>query len=121
MSQLVLWVAVGAIGGLASLARFVLDGVVSAAGLSRLPLGTLAVNLSGTVVVGVLVGAGLRGDGYLLLGTAAIASYTTFSTWMFESERLAEDGGRWIVVVNLGLSLVLGVAAVALGRALAGG
>ena len=121
MSAPALWLAVGVLGGLASLARFLLDGLVSAAEPGRLPLGTLAVNLSGTVVLGLLVGVGLHGDAYLLAGTAVIGSYTTFSTWMFETQRLAEDGARWLVAANLGTSLVLGVAAAALGRAIGGG
>lgn len=121
MSGLTLWLGVGVFGGVAAVARFLVDGLISALALSRFPLGTLAVNLSGTVVLGLLVGIGLHGDAYLLAGTAVIGSYTTFSTWLFESHRLAEDGGRWIVVVNLSASLVLGVAAAALGRMIGGG
>jgi CrcB protein len=86
-----------------------------------MPLGTLAVNLSGSLVLGLLVGAGLDGDGYLLAATAGLGSYTTFSTWMFESERLAERGARRVLGANLAVSLVAGVAAVALGRVIAGG
>jgi CrcB protein len=121
VSSVALWLGVGALGGVASLARFLLDGVLSAAGWGRFPIGTLAVNLSGTVVLGLLVGVGLHGDAYLLAGTAAIGSYTTFSTWLLESHRLAEDGLGWIVALNLALSLALGVGAAALGRLLGGG
>ncbi|HWJ50110.1 MAG TPA: CrcB family protein, partial [Solirubrobacteraceae bacterium] len=77
--------------------------------------------LSGSVVLGVLAGVALKGDAYLLAGTAVIGSYTTFSTWMFESERLAEDGLGWMLAANLVLSTVLGVGAVALGRVIGGG
>jgi CrcB protein len=121
VSSLALWLGVSALGGLAAVARFLLDGVISAVGAGRFPLGTLAVNLSGTVVLGVLVGVGLHGEDYLLAGTATIGSYTTFSTWLLESHRLAEDGAGWIVALNLGLSLLLGVAAAALGRLIGGG
>ena len=121
MSTVLLWLGVGVLGGLASIARFVLDGLVSTASGSRLPLGTLAVNLSGALVLGLLIGLGVHGDAYLLAGTAVLGSYTTFSTWMFESERLAEAGGRWVVLANVGASLILGVAAVALGRVIGGG
>jgi fluoride exporter len=116
-----LWLEVGVLGGLAAIARFLIDGLVSAASGARLPLGTLAVNLSGTVLLGLLVGVGLHGDAYLLGGTAAIGSYTTFSTWLFESHRMAEDGERWILAANVVLSLVLGVAAAELGRMVGGG
>ncbi len=121
MSFLVLWTGVGALGGAASMARFLLDGLVSKSSTGAFPLGTLAVNLSGTVVLGILVGVGLHGDAYLLGGTAVIGSYTTFSTWLLESHRLAEDGRRWILALNLGLSLALGIAAAELGRLIGGG
>jgi CrcB protein len=101
--------------------RFLLDALVSTGTGGRLPLGTLVVNLSGTVVLGLLAGIALRGDAFLLAGTAAIGSYTTFSTWMFESHRLAEDDRRWTVAANLVASLLLGVGAAALGRAIGGG
>ncbi len=121
MSFVALWAGVGVLGGLGSLARFLVDGLVSAQTGGRLPLGTLLVNLSGSVVLGVLAGVALKGDAYLLAGTAVIGSYTTFSTWMFESERLAEDGLAWMFVANVVLSTVLGMGAVALGRLIGGG
>ena len=77
-------------------------------------------NVSGSALLGMLVGAALRGDAYLLAGTATIGSYTTFSTWALESHRLAEDRARMLVLANVVLSLVLGVAAAALGRAIGG-
>jgi CrcB protein len=116
MSFVALWLAVGVLGGLGSIARFLLYSLISGGGV-RIPLGTLAVNLSGTFALGVLAGAALHGDGYLLAGTATIGSYTTFSTWMLESERSAEHG-RAVLVANVLISLLLGVAAVALGRLL---
>ena len=121
MSFLALWLGVGVLGGLASCARFVIDAVVSSRSGAHMPVGTLAVNISGTVVLGLLVGVALRGDALLLAGTATIGSYTTFSTWMFESHRLAEDDRGCTVAVNVIASLLLGVAAAALGRVLAGG
>lgn len=121
MSFVALWLGVGVLGGLAAAARFLLDALVSSSSGGHMPLGTLAVNLSGTVVLGLLVGSTLRGDAFLLAGTATIGSYTTFSTWMFESHRLAEDDRRWTVAANVLLSLLLGVAAAALGRVIADG
>ncbi len=121
MSLIALWLAVGVLGGLGALSRFVIDALVSGNTGARFPLGTLLVNLSGALVLGVLAGIALHGDGYLLAGTAAIGSYTTFSTWMLESHRLAEDGRRWLLWANIGLSLTLGIGAVALGRLLGGG
>ncbi len=121
MSFVALWLGVGVLGGLGALARFLLDAFVSVNTGARFPLGTLLVNLSGALVLGLLVGLALSGDAYLLAGTAVIGSYTTFSTWMLESHRLAEDGQRWLLWANIALSLALGVGAAALGRLLGGG
>ena len=121
MSSVLLWLGVGALGGLGALARFLLDAFVSAGTGARFPLGTLLVNLSGALVLGVLVGVALSGDAYLLAGTAVIGSYTTFSTWMLESHRLAEDGRRWLLAANVALSLAAGVGAAVIGRLLGGG
>jgi fluoride exporter len=121
MSFMLLWLGVGVLGGLGALARFALDALVSSASDARFPFGTLLVNLSGALVLGLLVGLALRGNAYLLAGTAVIGSYTTFSTWMLESHRLAEDGRLWLLWANIGLSLVLGVGAAVLGRLLGAG
>ena len=120
MSSVLLWAAVCSLGGVGALARFGVDSLVSSRALSRFPLGTLAVNVTGSCVLGVLAGAALGHDGYLLAGTAVIGSYTTFSTWQLESHRLAEDGLRRAAVLNLLLSLALGLGAVAFGRAIGG-
>jgi CrcB protein len=119
----VVWVGVGAFGGLAAVARFLVDEAVAARITARLPLGTLIVNVSGSLVLGLLVGAGVGGDAYLLTGTAVIGSYTTFSTWMLESRTLAGEGGAGLAcaAANVAGSVALGVGAVALGRLLAGG
>jgi fluoride exporter len=61
---------------------------------------------------------GFAGNRLVLVGTATIGSYTTFSTWMLETQRLAEEGDLRNAVPNVLLSTVLGVAAAALGRAI---
>lgn len=121
MSFVALWAGVGVLGGVGALARFLVHGRMRGARDGRFPLRTLAVNLSGSLALGILLGAALSGDAYLLAATALIGSYTTFSTWMLESHRLAEDGLPWLLAANLALSLVCGIAAVALGRLIAGG
>jgi CrcB protein len=113
------WVGMALVGGLGALARFWLDGAVSRRVGGVFPAGTLAVNLTGSFALGVLVGAGVEGDALLVAGTGLVGAYTTFSTWMLETHRLGEDG-RWrALAANVVLSLALGLAAVALGRALA--
>jgi CrcB protein len=110
--------AVALLGGIAAVGRFVLDFVVQRRQLGEFPLGTLVVNLTGSLALGLLTGAGVGGDGALLVGTAMLGSYTTFSTWLFEAHRLVEDGELGLGGVNLGLSLGAGLAAIAIGHAL---
>jgi len=114
--DVLIWPCVVLIGGAGSVLRFLVDGVVSARSAARFPLGTLIVNLSGAVILGLLSGLTLSSGAALLGGTAAVGSYTTFSTWMLESERLAEERERRRAAANIVISLVLGVAAAALGR-----
>jgi CrcB protein len=115
---MLVWLAVAALGGAGAVARFALDSAVSQRAGSGFPLGTLAVNASGAFALGLLAGAGVAGDALLLAGTAALGSYTTFSTWMLESHRLGEDGELARMWLNLAGSLAAGLAAVALGHAL---
>jgi CrcB protein len=116
MSPLIL-AGVGVLGGAGAIARFLIDGAVSSRAGRELPFGTLAVNLSGALVLGALAGAALGDDAYRLAGTGLIGAYTTFSTWAFESHRLGEDGRLRAGALNFAVSLVLGVAGAWLGRA----
>jgi CrcB protein len=109
---------IGLAGGVGAIARLLLDGSVSDAVGRAFPWGTLAVNVSGALALGVLVGAGVGGDALRLAGTGFLGGYTTFSTWMLETHRLAEDG-RWRgAVANVAVSLGAGLLAVWAGRGL---
>lgn len=110
------WVGVAVLGGAGACCRFLLDGIVSERTGRAFPVGTLAVNLSGALLLGLLAGLAMEGDALVLAGTATLGSYTTFSTWMLETHRLGEDGRLALAVINAVASLVLGVAAAALGR-----
>lgn len=116
MSWLI-WVGVAFLGGCGALARFGLTLLVADRLHPNLPIGTLAVNVSGTFLLGLLVGAGLDGNGRLLLGAGALGSYTTFSTLMVETQRLEAAKERRVAVTNLVLSLALGLGSAALGYA----
>jgi CrcB protein len=117
---LVVWVGVGILGGCGALARFGLTLFVADRLHPHLPLGTMAVNVSGAFLLGLLAGASLDGDARMLLGAGAIGSYTTFSTWMLETQRIDEAGKRRVAIVNVVLSIGLGLGAAALGRVLGG-
>lgn len=104
------------VGGLGAGARFLVDGWVGARFGRELPLGTFAINVSGAFLLGLLDGLALSGNAMVLAGTATIGAYTTFSTWMFETHRLAEDGEFASAALNVGVSIVVGFAAVVLGH-----
>ncbi len=110
------WIGVALLGGGGALARFMLDGTIGSVARGGFPLGTFAVNASGALLLGMLSGVALTGDALVLAGTATLGSYTTFSTWMLESQRLAEDAEGASALLNIVLSLTVGVGAAALGH-----
>ena len=110
------WAAVAVLGGLSALARFALTGFVASRAGRALPYGTFAVNASASFLLGLAAGIALTGDALLLVGTATVGSYSTFSTWMLETHRLSEDGETAAASVNIVVSLAVGIGSVALGR-----
>jgi CrcB protein len=110
------WLGVALLGGVGANARFLIDGLTSARAGGGLPFGTLVVNASGSLALGLLTGLALGGDALVLAGAATLGSYTTFSTWMLETHRLAEDAKMRAALLNIAVSLAVGVAAAALGR-----
>ncbi|MFZ7088451.1 fluoride efflux transporter CrcB [Curtobacterium sp. RRHDQ10] len=110
-------VAVG--GGVGAALRFVLDGLVTARSRTRLPVGTIVINVTGSLVLGTLTGLGSVGvlpDGVVtVLGTGMMGGYTTFSTASVETVQLFRTGHPRLAVLNgLGM-LVVSVGAAALG------
>jgi len=112
------WVGAVLLGGAGAVLRFRLDALVQESVGSELPLGTLTVNVVGSFCLGLLTGLSVTGDALFLAGTGLLGSFTTFSTAMLETERLAEEGEGRLAFVNVGLSLGAGVAAAAAGWAL---
>jgi CrcB protein len=110
------WIGVAVLGGIGAIARFVIDGRVAGITGRTFPYGTLVVNLSGAFVYGILLGAMVEGTALVLAGGATLGAYTTFSTWMYESHRLVEDGRLRSAGLNITVSLALGIAIAILGR-----
>ena len=108
---------VAACGGVGSIARFLVDDLVQSRRRGEFPLGTLIVNVTGSFVLGLLAGLHAPAHTMLIQGTATVGSYTTFSTWMLETHRPAEDGEHSLARQNFAISLAAGLAAVLLGRA----
>ncbi len=118
-----LFVLVACAGGLGAALRLLLDGVVRARTRVRFPLGTIAINLSGSLVLGVLAGLALSAvvpeSVHAIAGTGFLGGYTTFSTASFETVRLLQErrpgpaalaGAGTLVAASLlaGLGLWLG-------------
>ncbi len=96
------WIALALAGGAGSVARLLVARAVTA------PLGTLIVNVTGAFALGLL-------GGDFVLGTGFVGAYTTFSTWMLETDDLAREGRHAAALANVLGSLALGLAAAALG------
>ncbi len=115
--------AVLAGGMLGAPARYLADRMVQARHDSVFPWGTLAVNVSGSAVLGFLLGArshlGLPSAAFALLGTGFCGGLTTFSTFGYETIRLLEDGALGEAGLNVLGSLAAGVLAAWLGFRLA--
>lgn len=111
---------VGLLGGLGAVSRFLLDGTVAGRLGRSFPFGTLAVNISGSLLLGIAVGLSLSENAYRLVATGLLGAFTTFSTWALESHRLGEDGRLGLGALNFAVSLLAGVSAAWLGRELGG-
>jgi CrcB protein len=90
----------------------------------RFPLGTLVVNVSGCFLIGLLMTVlterlDLHPNWRLLLVVGVLGGYTTFSSFAWESYSAVREGGNFIALANIVLSVVLGYAAVWLGVLLA--
>lgn len=113
----ILGLAVG--GGLGALARYQLEGLIAPRQQSPFPLSTLIVNVTGSFLLGLLVGLSLAGrlpEASLIWGGAGfLGAFTTFSTFTYETVQLMEDGAWTYVAWNLLLSGPLSFAAAGLG------
>jgi CrcB protein len=119
MTGVLVWVGIGVMGAAGAYARFSATAMITRRRATAFPWGTFSVNLSGGFALGFLTGLGVGGDALLILGTGFLGGYTTFSTWMVESQRLGEDGDSSNLVLYLAGSMVAGVVMTAAGWGLA--
>ena len=112
-----LLVALG--GAVGALVRYLVDRAVVARFDPVLPWGTLTVNVGGSALLGGLAGAAVPDPVWYLAGAGFCGALTTWSTFGYETVRLATSGGRGYAVLNVGLTLVVGLAAAGLGWAVA--
>jgi CrcB protein len=104
-------------GGLGAGSRWSLDAWLRPRVSPRLPWSTHVINVSGSLLLGLIVGLGADDTWHTVLGTGFLGGYTTFSTAGVESVHLALDGRYRAATVNAVGMLVLSVAAASLGYA----
>jgi CrcB protein len=116
-----LYVVLGAVVG--APLRYLTDRAVQSRHDSVFPWGTFTVNVAGSLVLGLLTGAAAAGAAdsrlQLLLGTGLCGALTTYSTFSYETLRLAQDGARGYAAVNVAASVAAGLGAAFAGAALA--
>jgi CrcB protein len=114
-------------GGTAgTFARYGVEQSLPAGG--GVPWGTLTVNVTGALVLGLLLGTlaargaetPARRAARLALGTGVLGGYTTYSTFAVEADRLVRDGSPAVAVAYVAVSLVAGVVAALVGLRLGG-
>ena len=120
MSDALAWSGVAVCGALGAWGRFWIGGLITERRPSAFPYGTSTVNLTGGFLLGLLTGLAVTGDALLMLGTGLLGGFTAFSTWMFEAQRLGEDGEWSAMRLYLLGSMVAGLAATGLGWLLGG-
>jgi fluoride exporter len=112
-----LFVALGAMVG--APLRYLADRAISARSRSVFPYGTVTVNLVGSAVLGFLVGLPAGTGLMALAGVGFCGALTTYSTFGYETVRLAGVGARPAAVANVVVSIAAGLAAAYAGLALA--
>lgn len=110
-------------GGLGAISRFMLDGVIRGRLRTVLPLGTMIINVSGSLLLGFITGLvvfhAAPSEWSLVLGTGFLGGYTTFSTASVETARLVQERQYLAALINGFGMLVLTVAGAAAGIAIA--
>lgn len=102
----VLLVGIGGAAG--SVARYKLGKLITQRSRFTFPAGTFIVNITGAILLGLVISAGTGGSIYLLLADGFLGAYTTFSTFIYEGFGLFKDK-KINALVYIAGSLVLGV------------
>lgn len=106
-------------------ARYLLDRSIQARHESLMPWGTMSVNLAGSAVLGLLGGLAaehaIPHNLLLLIGTGLSGSFTTFSTYSYETMRLYQTRARTQALLNLAVTITAGLGTVIIGYAIGTG
>ena len=118
------YVLVFAGAGLGGLARYLAGGWIMAKYGGRFPLGTFVINVTGSFLIGVLMTLFTERfvphpNWRLFLVVGALGGYTTFSSFEYESYQAVRDGARWLGILYVTGSVLVGYAGVWLGAVFA--
>lgn len=117
MTAVLLVAAGGAVG---AVLRYLVDRAVQQRHDSVFPWGTFTVNAAGSALLGLLVAGASRGvvpaQVLMLLGVGFCGALTTYSTFAYETVRLAEAGSRFLAATNVLATVATTLGAVTLGR-----
>ncbi|MFV5992359.1 fluoride efflux transporter CrcB [Streptomyces sp. NPDC056231] len=117
------WLLVIAGAAIGAPLRYLTDRAVQARHDTVFPWGTFAVNVAGSLLLGLLTGAVAAGAAssqvQLFVGTGLCGALTTYSTFGYETLRLAEDGAKFYAAANVVASVVAALGAVFAGVAVA--
>ncbi len=111
-----LWVALA--GGLGAGARFLVDSWVRPRVPASLPSSTHLINVSGSLLLGLIVGAGASDSWHTIAGVGFLGGYTTFSTASVETAQLAVERRYGAAFANAVTMLVFSISAAAIGYAI---
>jgi CrcB protein len=123
----VTYALVAIFGAAGAISRYALDGWISDLTHGQFPWGTFVVNLLGAFALGIVVALTTERllphpNWRIALGIGYLGSFTTFSTYTYESVKLAEDGALGLALLNsaglLALGLIAAAAGLAVGRTL---
>lgn len=107
----VFYIAVG--GAIGAISRYWVSGVTHKVFNAGFPWGTLSVNLIGSLFIGLLWGLSetviISQNIRLFLFIGILGSFTTFSSFSLENFNLLRDGEYWFMLLNVFLSLFLGI------------
>jgi len=111
----VLMIALGAMVG--APVRYLTDRAIQSRHETVFPWGTLTVNITASLILGVVTGAAthLSPELTALIGTGFCGALSTYSTFSYEVMQLSAEGARFQAVLNVAISLTAGIGAAALG------
>lgn len=116
------YLLIAVFGAAGAVSRYAVDGWVADATHGQFPWGTFVVNIAGAFLLGLLIAVTTERllphpNWRIALGVGFLGSFTTFSTYAYETVKLAEDGAIGIALLSTVALVSIGILAAAVGLA----